>query len=146
MWYLVEILFAQPQQPGRDLDQCESCNVVFQAETAVQAYGKAIAWGQSYAAKPPATVDLLGVSHLTTIGKELGDGVEICGRFFEEADVWGRVEQLIPPPERLKAILWEGSRDVPVRELLSAEQLAQLKRVWGEKAGPGAGATRSGDG
>jgi hypothetical protein len=145
MWYLAEILFAQPRPADRQLYQCESCNVVFQAETAAEAHGKAIRWGQSYAAEPPATMRLLGVAHLTTIGNELGDGVEICGRFFEEADVWGRLEQLIPPPNRLKAIQLEQSRDVPVRELLSPGQIAQLKRVWGEDAGPAAGADRPRD-
>jgi hypothetical protein len=145
MWYLAEILFARPQQHGRPLDQCESCNVVFEADTAAQAYAKVVAWGRSYAGKPPATMRLLGVSHLTTIGKELGDGVEICGRFFQEPDVWGRLEELIPPPERLKAIQWEQSRGVPVRELLSPEQLAQLERVWGENTEPGDAADRPRD-
>jgi hypothetical protein len=83
VWYLAEILFAEPAQPDRAEYHCESCDVVLQAADATQAYQKAVTWGLTYAAEPPSAMRLLGVSHLTTIGEELGDGTEICGRFFE---------------------------------------------------------------
>lgn len=130
MWYLAEILFAEPQQDGRQAYQCESCNVVFDAHTAVDAYRKAIAWGQAYAAEPPAAMRLLGVSHLTTIGERLEDGVEVCGRFFESPDVWEQAVEWVPPLESLKAVRWEQGRDSPMGELLSPDQIAQRKRVW----------------
>jgi hypothetical protein len=75
---------------------------------------------------------LLGVSHLTDIGDELGDGTEICGRFFEVRSVWDRVGELIPPSTELGAIRWEAGRDTPLGELLSPEQVAQLKRALGQ--------------
>jgi hypothetical protein len=77
---------------------------------------------------------LLGVSHLTTIGEELGDGTEISGRFFQARSVWDRLDELIPQPTQLGAIRWEEGRDEPLGELLSPEQVAQLKRAWGQGA------------
>jgi hypothetical protein len=134
MWYLAELMFAEAPQLGRAEYQCESCNVVFQASDAAEAHRKAIDWGLSYAAEPPGVMRLLGVSHLTTVGKELGDGTEICGRFFEAPAVWDRVEEFVPPPGQLKAVLWEQGRDVPIGELLSPMQVAQLRRRWGQAA------------
>ena len=114
MWYLAEILFAEPRQANRQAYQCESCNVVFDAATAVDAYRKAVAWAETYAAEPPAALRLLRVSHLPTIGERLGDGVEICGRFFESHDVWNHVGELVPPPETLKAVVWEQNQNTPL--------------------------------
>lgn len=133
MWYLAELLFAEPPQAGRAEDACESCNVVLRAGDAAEAYRKAIAWGLAYAAEPPGVMRLLGVSDLTTVGEELGDGTEICGRFFRAQAVWERLGELVPPPERLKAMQWEQGRDKPLGELLSPEQAAQLKRAWGQE-------------
>jgi hypothetical protein len=134
VWYLAELLFAEPPRPDRVEYQCESCNVVFQAPDASEAYRKAVAWGRAYTAEPPAGMRLLGVSHLTSVGKELGDGTEICGRLFRTPDVWARIGELVPPPEQLKAMQWERGRDTPLEELLSPEQVAQLKGVWGQDA------------
>ena len=134
MWYLAEILFAEPQQDDQAVYQCESCNVLISAATAAEAYQKAVRWGRAHAADPPATTALLGVSHLTTVGKELGDGVEICGRYFQEPDVWSRLEELVPPAGQLEAEQWERGRDTPVGDLLSAEQIAQLRRHFGDPA------------
>jgi hypothetical protein len=134
MWYLAEILFAEPPQRDRAEYQCESCDVVLQAVDALQAYQKAVAWGVSHAAEPPAAMRLLGVSHLTTIGEELGDGTEIAGRFFQARSVCDRLDELIPPPTQLGATRWEEGGDEPLGELLSPEQVAQLKRAWGQGA------------
>jgi hypothetical protein len=62
VWYLAEILFAEPRQDGRAVYQCESSNVLISAATAAEAYGKAVDWGRGYAAEPPATMALLGAS------------------------------------------------------------------------------------
>jgi hypothetical protein len=136
VWYLAELLFAEAPRPDHAEYHCESCNVVFQAADAVEAYRKAVSWGLAYAAEPPAVMRLLGVSHLTTVGAELGDGTEICGRFFEASAVWERVGELVPPAGQLKAIQWERGRDTPLEELLSPEQLGQLRRAWGQDAEP----------
>ena len=106
MWYLAGILFAETRTDGRRTSICESCNVLFQAPTAVEAYNKAMDWGRARAAEEAATMDLLGVSHLTTIDGEPGDGIEICGRYFRKRDVWDRVHEMVPPPAQLKAIVW----------------------------------------
>jgi hypothetical protein len=129
MWYLAEILFAEPRRVDRHAHQCEACNVVFDATTAREAYQKAMAWGQSYAAEPPGGMQLLGVSHLTSIGDQLGDGIEVCGRFFETANPWDQPAELVPAPEALKAIVWEQNQDTPLGELLTPEQIAALKRA-----------------
>jgi hypothetical protein len=136
VWYLAELLFTELPHPDRAEYQCEACNVVFQATDAAGAYQKAVAWGLSYAAEPPTVLRLLGVSHLTTVGEELIDGTEICGRFFQTAGPWCEVSKLVPPPGQLKALLWEQSREVPIEELLSPEQLAQLSRAGGSDAEP----------
>jgi hypothetical protein len=132
VWYLAEILFAEPSQPDRTEYQCESCDVVLRATDATEAYQKAVTWGLAHASEPPSAMRLLGVSHLTTIGDELGDGTEISGRFFEVRTVWDRVGELIPPSTELGAIRWEAGRDTPLGESLGPEQVAQLKRAWGQ--------------
>jgi hypothetical protein len=126
MWYLAEILFAEPRQAEPRAYQCESCNVVFDAATAADACQKAVKWGQKYAGEAPARLQFVGVSHLTTIGDRLGDGVEICGRFFECADVWDRAAELV---SSLEAVVWEQNQNTPLGELLTPEQIAQLRRV-----------------
>src|SRR5262249_19192358 len=108
------------------------CNVVFEALTAVAAYQKAVEWGHRYADEPPAAMRFLGISHLTTVGERLGDGVEICGRFFESPEVWDRLAEIVPPPESLKAVLWEHGGDKPLKDLLDPEQVAQLRRARGQ--------------
>jgi hypothetical protein len=104
-------------------------NVLFQAPTAAEAYQQAMEWGRARATELPASVDLLGVSQLTTIDEEPGNGVEICGHFFRKRDVWNRDDTMVPPPEELKAIVWERNRDTPVGELLSERQVHLLERV-----------------
>lgn len=137
MWYLAEILFAEPPDEANTDFQCEACNVVFQTADAVGAYRRAIAWGRNYAAEPPVRMLLLGVSQLTTVSEELGDGTEICGRFFEAPAVWELVVELVPPPSELKAVIWEQSGNVTLGELLDPEQIARLRRVWGRDAETG---------
>jgi hypothetical protein len=134
MWYLAELLFAEPPHPDRAEDQCESCNVLFEAASAAEAFRKAVTWGLTYAAAPPVRMRLLGVTHLTAVGDTLGDGTEVCGRFFQAPAVWGRIGELVPPPGELEAVRWERSSDVPLEELLSREQVDQLRRAWGQSA------------
>jgi hypothetical protein len=130
VWYLAEILFAEPARSDLADYACESCNVVFRAAGAAEAYHKAVAWGRNYADDPPAAMRLLGVSQLTLVGEELLDGTEISGRFFTAPAVWERREHMIPPPEQLAAVQWEQSADTPLERLLTAEQIEQLKQVW----------------
>ena len=131
MWYLAEILFAEPPASGPATYQCESSNVLLRADSAVEAYRRAIDWGLAYVAEPDATMRLLGVASLTTIGDELGDGTDLCGRLFQESDVWAGNGRLIPVPNELAAVRWEHGQDVPLDSLLAPDQLSQLRRVWG---------------
>ena len=135
MWYLAEILFAEPRTAGSQPYQCEACNVVFEAATAVDAYQKAVVWGKIYAAEPPAATKLLGIAYLTIVDEQLGDGTEICGRFFQSHDVWDNVE-LVPLPNALTAIVWEQSQNVSIGELLGPEKIETLERIWGSKGRP----------
>jgi hypothetical protein len=134
MWYLAEILLVEtPQRDAIDI-ACEACNVVFQAETAVEAYRKALDWGRSYASEPPTCMRFLGVSDLTTIGQDLRDGTEICGRFFRARNDASELATLVPAPESFKAIQWEGNQDTPLAEMLDSEQINLLKRAWGHNS------------
>jgi hypothetical protein len=127
MWYLVEILFAEPKRANRRMYMCESCNVIFQSDSAEEAYDKALHWGQNYIVDESEKLQLLGVSDLTSIGEEIGEGVEICGRYFQKLDVWDRIENLIPSHEKLSGIQWETS-DKPIGELLDPHQIYLLKK------------------
>jgi hypothetical protein len=137
MWYLAEILLVERPKADRHSHQCESCNVLFDAATALDAYRRAVEWGNEYAAEPSSAMQLVGVAHLTTVGEELGDGVEICGRLFECSGPWDRVAELVPAPQLLKAMLWEKNQDTPLGEILSTEQVARLRRRWATRSEPG---------
>jgi hypothetical protein len=128
MWYLAEVLLAEPKRRDRRIYLCESCNVLFQAAVAKEAYRKAVSWGRAYESESSSGVRFLGVAHLSTIGEELGDGVDICGRFFQKRDVWARKPELIPAQSQLAAIRWERNRDTPVGELLSPRQVQLIRR------------------
>jgi len=134
VWYLAEILLAETPHVDRDEYQCEACEVLLLASNAAEAYNKAVAWGEAYAAEPPAAMRLLGVSHLTTVGEELGDGTEVCGRFFEESAVWDRVAELVPPSDQLAALKWEKASDLPLVAMLGSEAVVRLNRAWGQAA------------
>ena len=130
MWYIAEILFAQPEQAERRMYLCESCNVLFRAEGGEQAYRKATAWGEEHEAD--SNLRLLGVSHLSSIGEELGEGVDIAGRFFQKRAVWDRKDKLIPPPEELKAIHLEQNMHTRLGDLLTSRQVRVLNQTMGE--------------
>src|SRR5436305_207092 len=104
MWYFAEILFAQPKRRGRRMYLCESCNVLFNAATATAAYRKAVAWGKAYTADKDSGMKLLGVFRMASIGDSMGDGIEVCGRFFHKRDVWTKRADLIPDFSELRAV------------------------------------------
>ena len=90
-----------------------------------------MAWGAAHEAD--SALKALGVSHLTTIGETLGEGIDICGRFFHKRDVWDHKDKLIPPPEELKAIRWEWSMDRPLGELLTRHGVRLLRQATEER-------------
>jgi hypothetical protein len=130
MWYIAEILFAQPKQADRRMYLCESCNVLFRAENGEEAYRKATAWGAEHEAD--SNLRLLGVSHMSSIGEELAEGVDIAGRFFHKRDVWDRQDKLIPSPEELKAIHLEQNMHTPLGDLMTSRQVRMLNQTMGE--------------
>ena len=134
MWYLAELLFAEPRRPACGEYLCERSNVVLLAEDALAAHARAQVLGQSRAAEPGVTMSFVGVTHLTTIGHELRDGTEVVGEFVRERDVWDRVPEFVPEPLELKAIAWEANQDRPLNGLLTEEQISAIKRVLGDDA------------
>lgn len=137
MWYLAEILMAEPKRSGRRMYLCESCNVLFQAASAAEALRKANAWGRAYQDESPGGLRFLGVAHLSDVGEELGEGVDICGRFFLKNDVWGRTRNLIPPARELKAVRIERNSDTPLGEMMTEHQRRLLRRSYPNQGGGG---------
>jgi hypothetical protein len=128
MWYVAVVMMAQPNQPGRRRYLCETCNVLLQAADAAAAYRKAIEWGSRYETDSLYGLKLLGITVLHEIGEEIGDGVDISGRFFQKLDVWDRRERIVPPPEELQAIRIAQNMDTPLGELLTAHQLQLMRQ------------------
>jgi hypothetical protein len=127
MWYLAEIVFAQPQSENRCMYLCESCNVLLQATSAEESYRKALDWGHNYIADSSEKMTLLGIANLTQIGDAIGDGVEVCGCYFKKLDIWNRKDELIPSKEQLKAIRWKAESSTPIQEMIDPYQLKILK-------------------
>lgn len=127
MWYLAEILFAQPKRRGRRMYVCDSCNVLFEAKTAKEAYRKALAWAKAPTAGAHGNLKLLGVSHLSSIGEERKEGVDICGRFFQKRDVWDKIADLVPARDELRAILLERNWHTPAGQLMTPYQMRMLR-------------------
>jgi hypothetical protein len=126
MWYVVHLLFAgEPQAEGKPV-LCESCQVLFDAPTALAACDRGEAWGREYERGSP--MKLLGIEWVHRLDEAPGDGVEVGGRFMDVDDPWGRRDELIPPREELKAVLWET--DTPIGEMMSDEQIERLHRYF----------------
>ena len=123
MWYLAAITLAAKTPSNDGSYHCEECNVLFESDSARGAYLKAIAWA---AENSGDTTALLGVSHLTTVGDKIGEGVDICGRVFSATDVWERQAEYSPPVEELGAMFTESSMDVPIVEALGEAKAKQL--------------------
>ena len=138
MWYVAVVMMAQPKKRGRRRYLCETCNVLLSAPDAGEAYRKAIAWGTRYEADSMYGLKLLGITVLHEIGNEIGDGVDISGRFFQKLDVWSRKARIIPPPEQLQANRIAQNMDTPLAELLTAHQVQLMRQGAEGRAEPGA--------
>lgn len=128
MWYIAVVMMAQPKGRGRRRFLCETCNVLFKASNAEDAYRKAVAWGKDYELESIYGLRLLGISTLCEIGDTIGDGLDISGRLFQKLDVWDRRARIIPPPEQLQALRIAQNRDTPLGELMTPHQIRLLRQ------------------
>jgi hypothetical protein len=134
MWYVAVVMMAQPKQRGRRRYLCETCNILLSAPDAGEAYRKAVAWGTHCEADSLYGLKLLGITVLHEIGEEIGDGVDISGRFFQKLDVWDRRATIVPPPEELQAIRIAQNMDTPLDELLTPHQVQLMRQGANSRA------------
>jgi hypothetical protein len=131
MWYVVDLLFAQQPEEGQFKVMCESCNVLFEAPSAVEACRKAMSWAKEHS--EDAGFALVGIQHVQGLEEERpGDGSEIGGSFHEEIDPWGRKAELIPNLREIPIFRWEGNPDRPIKDLMTDEQVEFFKKIFGE--------------
>lgn len=128
MWYIAVVMLAQPKERGRRRYLCETCNVLLSASNAGEAYRKAVSWCTGYESESLYELKLLGITVLHEIGEEIGDGLDISGRFFQKLDVWDRRSKVVPPPEELQAIRLAQNRDTPIGELLTPHQIQLMRQ------------------
>jgi hypothetical protein len=131
-WYVVHLLFAQTPKQGQRSVKCESCQVLIEALSALNAYDKGIVWAKSHVEN--TNFHFIGIEHIHILDDEQPiDGTEIGGRFFDEEDIWERKGQLIPEKNKIPAIMWEQNKDVPINKLMTDEQKQMLKEIFEEE-------------
>lgn len=132
MWYIAFLVFAQQPENSQSQVKCESCNVLFEAESALEVYDKALAWAKDY--ETENLFRFFGVEHIKEVGSERPtDGTELSGHFYDEENAWERRDELIPKKEEISAIIWEQNQDTPIGELMTEKQKQNLKEVFGEE-------------
>ena len=131
-WYIVFLLFAEPQNTHGESVLCETCQVLISANSALDAYDKGIIWATEHIQE--SEFQFVGVEHIHSIGEEPADGVELCGRFYESEDVWQRKSELIPEKNNVRAVMWEQN-DVPIGEMMDTDQKNIVRRVFGKTDG-----------
>jgi hypothetical protein len=131
MWYVVDLLFAQEQRPDRSTVTCEMCNVLFDAPSALDACRKAIPWAEDHS--QDTLFSLVGIQNVRSLDEAPGDGVEIGGSFFDEADPWGRKDELIPDLSKMGTIMFESNPDKPIGEMMTEETKKRLRDILGEE-------------
>jgi len=131
MWYRTDLLFAKPKADGTRTVQCESCNVLFEAHTAVEAIEKAERWAARHV--DGSDFQLVGLENITSLFEDKpGDGTEIGGMYFEDEDVWERKADLIPERSKIPVIQFEQNPDVPVKQLIVEAQTKGIREIFGE--------------
>ena len=132
MWYVVDILVAQPPREDEAIVQCESCDVLFEAPAALIAYDKAVKWAKEH--ERDNDFRYVGIHHLYSLEEEQPrDGSEIGGNFFEEENLWDRVDEFIPDPKEIPTIKVEENPDVPIGDLMSEKDKKRLEKLFGEE-------------
>ena len=132
MWYLASLLFAQRARPVPSAVACETSQVLLEADTAVAAHEKAIAWADRHRQERPG-FELVGVQQLRKLGEEPPrDGDEIDGRVWESDDVWSRAAELIPPRDSLAAVYLEENPEARLSDVLSPDERRLVERILTE--------------
>lgn len=126
MWYLVDLLFTQPESESKQMYFCETCNVLFEAESSNEAYAKAIHWAEEHIIESLYDLTFLGITYISDILETPGDGVEICGRFLRMKDPWLRKDQLIKKQEETLAAQWESNANKTIGEALAEKRGKQF--------------------
>ena len=130
-WYLVDLLFAQPESKNEENVMCETCQVLFSAPSALVAYDKGTSWAAEHI--EGREFKFVGVEYIQSVNEEPADGVEVGGRFYESEDMWQRKDELIPEKNDIRVIMWEQNSDVPIGEMITEQQLNAAKRIFGER-------------
>jgi hypothetical protein len=128
-WYIAFLLFAQLPNDQKRSIKCESCKVLFEAESAIEVYDKSILWAEDY--KANNLFKFVGVEHIHKIGDEYPkDGTEICGSLFDDENIWERKDELIPKKHKLTEIIWEQNQNISLKELMTKSQIQNLKDIF----------------
>jgi hypothetical protein len=136
-WYLAQLTFAQPTDDPSASVLCESCYVLFEADSANSAYDKAVEWAEIHESE--STFDFVGVRHLNSLDEPPADGVEVGGGFYEETAVWLRRVELIPARDEIPVIVFEGNPDTPIGKLINTETASRVRKLFStddEPSGP----------
>jgi hypothetical protein len=133
VWYLATVLFAQPPRPTAHPVLCETSQVLVEADSAGAAYDKAWAWGQRRR-EQVSGFDLVGIQQLKRMLRDgpPQDGDEIDGRVYEADEVWSRVDELIPPREKLAAVFLEQNPGGHLGDVLSQDERSLVLRILEE--------------
>lgn len=130
MWYVADLLFENvpAAEPAPAIH--ETCFVLLEARSALDAVESARAWAAEHRAGSAAM--FLGIRALWALGEERpGHGTEIGGHFFDGAKDPADLE--IPHPTELSAVRFEGlDRRRPLGELLSPEAIRRFERLQGD--------------
>jgi len=131
MWYRADLLFATAPREGETTVYCESCNVLIEAAGPGEAYDKALRWADEHV--QGMAVRLVGVDGMSELQEERpGDGTEVGGMYFEDENVWDRIDELIPPRESLPAFFRETEAyQRPLIESMGPERAEMLRRIVG---------------
>ncbi len=130
-WYSFWLLFAQSTVEEKKFLLCETCQVLFHAESALEAYEKGLNWGKDY--EKDGNFQFVGIEHLTSVNdEEIVDGTEISKEFIRRKDVWNRKDKLIPDKYRIGAIKWEKNLDTPIGKMMSDEQRKTTQQIFEE--------------
>ena len=98
--------------------------MIFEADSATEAYDKALAWAADHA-DDPAALAFVGVENVRSLSEPPADGVEVGGGFYESDDVWERQHE-IPAREEIVTIRAELAPDTTVGEMLNDRK----RRIW----------------
>jgi hypothetical protein len=97
MWYVAEVVLAEPKAAGQRMYAGSSNRILVQADGPEMAHARAVAWGQARAdhlnecrsfLKQMAVV---GVTELTILGEHIEDGMDVGGEVFRRKDVWDQI-------------------------------------------------------